>query len=174
MAHQDARCASAAETIVVAAGGSLPTVTSLSGKKLVVVRGTVSGSLAWTLASLPQMTIVGQTTGTLSGVGSTATVHVTGGDLYIRNLTSLVARLGSGPMEEGCSPRPCQRQQQYRWRHPARRGRVRHQEHHCRQQWCKYCGDCRFRRNTRPELSHHAQSPGTVHDRWQSTPRRHV
>lgn len=87
MAHQDARCASAAETIVVTAGGSLPTVTSLSGKKLVVVRGTVSGSLAWTLAGQPQMTIVGQTTGTLSGVGSTATVHVTGGDLYIRNLS---------------------------------------------------------------------------------------
>jgi len=87
MAHQDSRCASTGETVVVAAGGSLPSVASLSGKRLVVVRGTVSGSLTWTLAGLPQMTIVGQTTGTLSSIGSTATVHVTGGDLYIRNLS---------------------------------------------------------------------------------------
>jgi hypothetical protein len=33
------------------------------------------------------MTIVGQSTGTLTGAGSVATLHVTGGDIYIRNLT---------------------------------------------------------------------------------------
>jgi hypothetical protein len=87
MSHQDARCASNTETVVVAAGGTLPSVASLSGKNLVVVRQTVSGSLAWTLTGLPQMTLVGQTTGTLSSTGATATLHVTGGDLYIRNLS---------------------------------------------------------------------------------------
>ena len=88
MAHQDARCASDAETVVVTAGGTLPTVSSLSGKNLVVVRGTASGVLTWTLTTQPQMSIVGQSTGTINGNGALViSVHLTGGDVYIRNLT---------------------------------------------------------------------------------------
>jgi len=89
MAHQDARCASDAETIVVATGHTLPAVGDLTGKRLVVVRGTASGVLTWTLATQPPMSIVGQSSGTINGNGvSGATpVHVTGGDVYIRNLT---------------------------------------------------------------------------------------
>jgi hypothetical protein len=66
----------------------LPNVSSLSGKDLVVVQGTASGVLTWTLTSPPQMSIVGQSTGTINGAGGgNAAVHVTGGDLYIRGLT---------------------------------------------------------------------------------------
>jgi len=39
MSHQDGRCASSVETIVVAAGGALPTVGQLTSKRLVVVQG---------------------------------------------------------------------------------------------------------------------------------------
>jgi hypothetical protein len=87
MSHQDARCASDAETAVVIAGGSLPSVASLAGKDLVVVRGTASGTLVWALSG-PQMSIVGQNSGTITGAGAgSAAVHVTGGDLYMRGLT---------------------------------------------------------------------------------------
>ena len=86
MAHQDARCATDAETTVVTAGGTMPTVFSLTGKRLVVVRGTVSGSTAWTLSG-PQMSIIGQG-GSLGGPGASGpTLHVTGGDLYMRGLS---------------------------------------------------------------------------------------
>ena len=85
MSHQDGRCASDAETIVVTTGGTLPTSVP-SGKRLLVVRGSVSGAIAWTL-STPQMSIVGQSTGTLTGAAGAATLHVSGGDLYIRALT---------------------------------------------------------------------------------------
>jgi hypothetical protein len=84
MSHQDNRCASNDETVVVIPGSTLPGSSSLAGKRLVVIRGAVPGALAWTLTG-PQMTVVGQNTGTLSGTG-TATVHVTGGDLYVRQL----------------------------------------------------------------------------------------
>jgi len=91
MAHQDARCASDAETIVVATGHTLPAVGDLTGKRLVVVRGTASGVLTWTLATQPPMSIVGQSTGTITGVGipgpTPTPVHLTGGDVYLRNLT---------------------------------------------------------------------------------------
>jgi hypothetical protein len=85
MSHQDSRCASTAETILVTTGGVLPTSVP-SGKRLLVISGSVAGTIAWTLTG-PQMTIVGQSTGTLTGTGSVATLHVTGGDIYIRNLT---------------------------------------------------------------------------------------
>ena len=89
MAHQDARCASDAETIVVATGHTLPAVGDLTGKRLVVVRGTASGVLTWTLATQPPMSIVGQNSGTINGNGvpGATPVHVTGGEVYIRNLT---------------------------------------------------------------------------------------
>jgi hypothetical protein len=54
-------------------------------KRLLVIRGSVSGTIAWALSS-PQMSIVGQDTGTITGTGSVATLHVTGGDLYTRAL----------------------------------------------------------------------------------------
>jgi hypothetical protein len=85
MSHQDGRCASDAETIVVTTGGALPTALP-SAKRLLVVRGSVSGTIVWTL-STPQMSIVGQSTGTLTGAAGAATVYVSGGDLYIRALT---------------------------------------------------------------------------------------
>jgi hypothetical protein len=84
MSHQDGRCASDAETVVVTTGGSLPTSIQ-AGKRLLVVRGSVSGTIAWFLSS-QQMTIVGQSSGILTGTGSTPTLHVSGGDLYIRAL----------------------------------------------------------------------------------------
>jgi hypothetical protein len=88
MSHQNARCASAAETLVVATGKSLPAVGDLSGKDLVVVQGTASGVLTWALTTQPPMSIVGQSTGTITANGVLAvSVHVTGGDVYIRNLT---------------------------------------------------------------------------------------
>ena len=91
MSHQNARCASAAETLVVATGKSLPAVGDLSGKDLVVVQGTASGVLTWALTTQPPMSIVGQSTGTITGVGipgpTPTPVHLTGGDVYLRNLT---------------------------------------------------------------------------------------
>jgi len=91
MSHQDGRCASSVETIVVAAGGALPTVGQLTSKRLVVVQGTASGVLTWTLTGLPPMSIVGQSSGTITGAGvagpTPTSVHATGGDLYLRNLT---------------------------------------------------------------------------------------
>jgi hypothetical protein len=96
MSHQDGRCASDAETVVVTATSSnLPSTSVTSGIHLVVIRGTVNGSLTWSLPTSPQMTIVGQSSGTtvptLTGIASTttetATIRVTGGDLYIRGLS---------------------------------------------------------------------------------------
>ena len=86
MSHQDGRCASDAETIVVTTGGTLPASVP-SGKRLLVVRGSVSGTIVWTLPASPQMSIVGQSTGTLTGTAGAATLHVSGGDLYIRAIT---------------------------------------------------------------------------------------
>jgi hypothetical protein len=86
MSHQDGRCASSAETVVVTStSGNLPASVS-SGIRLVVIRGTVTGNVSWTLAS-PQMTLVGQSSGTLKGTAASATVAVTGGDIYIRDLS---------------------------------------------------------------------------------------
>jgi hypothetical protein len=87
MGHQDGRCASSAETVIVTAtSGNLPDSSELAGIRLVVIRGTVTGNLAWTLSGA-QMTIVGQSSGTLKGTASAATVGVTGGDLYLRDLS---------------------------------------------------------------------------------------
>jgi hypothetical protein len=86
MYHQDGRCASNAETLVVTTGGTLPTSVP-AGIRLLVIRGSVSGTIAWTLPASPQMSIVGQSTGILTGTGSVATLEVTSGDLYIRALT---------------------------------------------------------------------------------------
>jgi len=96
MSHQDGRCASDAESVVVTGtSANLPSTSVLSGIRLVVIRGSVNGTLAWSLPASPQMTIVGQasgtTVGTLAGPASTstetATIRVTGGDLYIRRLS---------------------------------------------------------------------------------------
>jgi hypothetical protein len=86
MYHQDGRCASNAETLVLTTGGTLPTSVP-AGIRLLVIRGSVSGTIAWTLPASPQMTIVGQSTGTLAGAAGAATLHVSGGDLYIRALS---------------------------------------------------------------------------------------
>jgi len=47
--------------------------------------------LTWTLTGLPPMSIVGQSSGTITGAGvagpTPTSVHATGGDLYLRNLT---------------------------------------------------------------------------------------
>lgn len=89
MAHQDGRCASTAETVVVTStSGNLPAASLPSGIRLVVIKGAVTGTIAWTLSGQPT-TIVGQDNGTLIGPdtsGTTATLKVTGGDLYVRNL----------------------------------------------------------------------------------------
>jgi hypothetical protein len=88
MSHQDGRCASSTETIIVTStSANLPATAVPSGVRLVVIRGSVSGTIAWTLPASPQMSIVGQTTGTLTGNGTAATLHVSAGDLYIRGLT---------------------------------------------------------------------------------------
>jgi hypothetical protein len=53
-----------------------------------MIRGSVAGSLMWSLPTTPQMTVVGQNAGTLTATASTsATVHVSGGDVYLRGLT---------------------------------------------------------------------------------------
>jgi hypothetical protein len=62
----------------------LPSATALTGKRLVVFRGTVAGTVAWTLAT-PQLTIVGQNAGVLAGTGG-ATMHLSGGDVVMRDL----------------------------------------------------------------------------------------
>jgi hypothetical protein len=84
----DGHCATAAETIVVSAtSGTLPaTAADISaGKNLLVIQGNVSGSLTWNLTSRTQpMAIAGQNTGTLS---SSLPIYVSGGDLYVKNLT---------------------------------------------------------------------------------------
>ncbi len=96
MSHQDARCASDAETVVVAAGGSLPSVAALAGKRLVVVRGAVTGDTAWTLTGLAQMSLVGQSSATITGSAGANALTSSGGDLYIRNVTFTGASGGTG------------------------------------------------------------------------------
>jgi hypothetical protein len=87
MDHQDGRCASDAETVVATSAATLPTSIP-TGKRLVIIRGSVSGTVAWTLSGSPQVTIIGQNTGVLNGNGSTsATMHLTGGDFYMRDLS---------------------------------------------------------------------------------------
>lgn len=89
MSHQDGRCASSTETVVVTStSGNLPATSVASGIRLVVIQGTVTGNITWTLStSSPQMTIVGKTSGSLKGAGSSPTISVTGGDIYLRDLT---------------------------------------------------------------------------------------
>jgi len=87
MSHQDGRCASTGETLVVASTGALPASTVPAGIRVVLIKGNVSGTVAWALPDSPQITLVGQNAGTLTGRSSTPTLHVTGGDLYVRGLT---------------------------------------------------------------------------------------
>jgi hypothetical protein len=88
MSHQDGRCATSDESIVVSStSGTLPaTEASLpAGKTLLVIQGNVSGSLTWNLTARTQpMSIAGQNTGTLSG---SLPISVSGGELYVKNLT---------------------------------------------------------------------------------------
>jgi hypothetical protein len=52
---------------------------------LVVIQGSVTGNITWTSTSL---TIVGQNTGKITAATSSApTIHVSGGNIYIRALT---------------------------------------------------------------------------------------
>jgi hypothetical protein len=85
MKHQDGRCASDAETVVVTSTATLPSSIP-AGKRLVIIRGSVSGTVAWTLPTT-QVTIIGQNTGMLTGNGTSATMHLTGGDFYMRDLS---------------------------------------------------------------------------------------
>jgi hypothetical protein len=96
MSHQDVRCASSVETIIVTStSGNLPATSVPAVIRLVVIRGAVSGSLTWSLPTTPQMTIVGKNAGTvaatLTGPASTttetSTIKVSSGDLYIRDLS---------------------------------------------------------------------------------------
>jgi hypothetical protein len=95
MNHQDGRCASAAESLVVTSASGLPSTSVPAGIRLVAIRGNINGSLTWSLPTSPQMTIVGQNSGstvaTLTGIASatteTATIKLTSGDLYIRGLS---------------------------------------------------------------------------------------
>jgi hypothetical protein len=82
----DGHCASSAETLVVTStSGNFPTSSVASGKDLVVIQGSVTGNITWTSTSL---TIVGQSTGKITAGTSTApTIHVSGGTIYIRDLT---------------------------------------------------------------------------------------
>jgi hypothetical protein len=82
----DGHCASSAETLVVtSSSGNFPTSSVAAGKDLVVIQGSVTGNITWTSTSL---TIVGQSTGKITAGTSTApTIHVSGGTIYIRDLT---------------------------------------------------------------------------------------
>jgi hypothetical protein len=84
----DGHCATAAESIVVSAtSGTLPATAAdiPAGKNLLIIQGNVSGSLTWNLATRTQpMAIAGQNTGTLGG---SLPISVSGGDLYVKNLT---------------------------------------------------------------------------------------
>jgi hypothetical protein len=97
MSHQDSRCASDAETEIVKAGDSLPDTAALSGKRLVLVRGSVAGGIAWNLTSLGQFSMVGQGSGaTVKGSATSNGLAVTGGELYVRNVTFRGASNGNG------------------------------------------------------------------------------
>jgi hypothetical protein len=85
MKHQDSRCASDSETVVITSTASIPSSLA-SGKRLVIIRGSVSGTVSWTLPS-SQVTIIGQSTGVLTGNGTVATMHITGGDFYMRDFS---------------------------------------------------------------------------------------
>jgi hypothetical protein len=84
MKHQNGRCASDAETVVVTSAATLPSSLA-AGKRLVIIRGSVSGTVAWTLSG-SQVTIIGQTTGVLTGNGAAPTMRLTGGDFFMRDL----------------------------------------------------------------------------------------
>jgi hypothetical protein len=95
MYHQDGRCASSTETIIVN-GGSLPSADKLSGK-LVVVEGTVGGA-SWTFANtMRQVSIVGKGTGaTVSAGGGSTALLASGGDVYVRNVSITTSSMGNG------------------------------------------------------------------------------
>ena len=85
MKHQDGRCASDAETVVVTSTATLPAPIP-TGKRLVIIRGSVTGTVHWTLSG-SQVTIIGQNTGVLTGNGTNATMRISGGDFYMRDLS---------------------------------------------------------------------------------------
>ena len=65
--------------------GTLPSSSVPVGIRLLVIKGSVTGTIAWTLSG-PQVSIIGQSSAMLTGNGTTSTLRVTGGDLYIRAL----------------------------------------------------------------------------------------
>jgi hypothetical protein len=104
MDHQDGRCATESETIYVQKGGACAPGGGTSAaplcspgdatglltpsRRLVVVRGVVD-ELSWSLSG-GQVTLVGQPAGAVAGTiaaGASAGATVSGGDLYVRNLT---------------------------------------------------------------------------------------
>jgi hypothetical protein len=104
MAHVDGRCASVAETIYVQKSGCSANGTGTTTdpfcnaqqaidaltatRRLIVVRGTVDG-FAWG-GSGKQVTVVGQSNAMLAG-GSNPAISVSGGDLYVRDLTATLS-----------------------------------------------------------------------------------
>ncbi len=100
MSHQDGRCAADAETIYVklagcsgTGGGTAATpycdaqqaFSALAAdRRVIVVRGSVD-KFSWA-GSGAQVTVVGQANGQIAG-GATPAVTLTGGDLYMRDLT---------------------------------------------------------------------------------------
>jgi hypothetical protein len=95
MNHQDGRCATSSETIIVS--GTLPSVDKLSSKPVVVVRGSVNGT-AWDLGSMSQqVSLIGLGSGaTVTGDARASAFVVSGGSAYIRNVTFSGATSGSG------------------------------------------------------------------------------
>jgi len=93
MSHQDARCAQTAETVVVAAGGSLPSVAALAGKPPGGSPGGRTGDTAWTLTGLAQMSLVGRVRLRSRGALVQNALTSSGGDLYIRNVTFTVPQV---------------------------------------------------------------------------------
>jgi hypothetical protein len=104
MDHQDGRCAAESETIYVQKGGACAPGAGTSSaplcrpddamgaltasRRVVIIRGAVDG-FSWSLNG-GQVTVVGQPAGAIAGTiaaGVSPGVTVSGGDLYIRNLS---------------------------------------------------------------------------------------
>jgi hypothetical protein len=92
----DGHCATDAETISVTAGGTFPTSSDIAGKRLLLVSGSVTGAISWSLAGRSeQMVIVGKNTGTINAAYAAGAIplHVTGGDAYVRDLNFTASTL---------------------------------------------------------------------------------
>jgi len=116
MSHQDGRCASDAETIYVQqtatcataadpsagtsnnpfCGADKAAVALSTSRRLIVIRGTVQGA-SWTLQGStgdPQVTIIGQQTGTIAG-GASPGLQLVGANVFLRDLVvTLSAQIG--------------------------------------------------------------------------------